>query len=80
METTVTAKNMITIPQTIARKYGNVPGWKLDWKDGGKPDELIVTVIPDRAERGRRLLGRGKHIGAGKDSAAALAGEREAEG
>lgn len=79
METTVTAKNMITIPQVIARKFGIVPGWRLDWKESDQPDEIIVRVIPDRAERGRRLLGKGKEIAPGRDNATLLVAERESE-
>ena len=80
METTVTTKNMVTIPQALARKLGIRPGWKLDWREGQAPDEIVVTVIPDRAELGRRLRGRGKAFSPERDSAAELAAEREAEG
>jgi bifunctional DNA-binding transcriptional regulator/antitoxin component of YhaV-PrlF toxin-antitoxin module len=79
MESTVTTKNMTSIPQAMARRFGIAPGWKLDWKPGEKPDEMVVKVIPDRAERGRRLLGRGKTLGPGRDAAAELAAERESE-
>ena len=79
MESTVTTKNMTSIPQAMARRFGIAPGWKLDWTPGNRPDEMVVKVIPDRAERGRRLLGRGKHYSPGRDSAADLSAEREAE-
>ena len=80
METTVTTKNMVTIPQAIARKFGIKPGWRLDWREGREPDEIVVRVIPDRAESGRRLLGRGKALSPGRDAVAELVAEREAEG
>ena len=80
METTVTTKNMVTIPRGIARKLGIRPGWKLDWREGQAPDEIVVRVIPDRAELGRRLRGRGKAFSPERDSASELVGDREAEG
>jgi len=80
METTVTTKNMISIPTAISRQFGIHPGWKLDWKESGNSDEIIVTVIPDRGERGRRLQGKGSYIQTEKDSTAMLAAEREWEG
>ena len=80
METTVTTKNMISIPQGIARKFGIEPGWKLDWREGPQADQIVVTVIPDRAERGRRLLGRGSLASPSRDSVAELVAERESDG
>jgi hypothetical protein len=29
----------------------SAPGWKLEWEKGEREDEIIVHVIPDRAER-----------------------------
>jgi bifunctional DNA-binding transcriptional regulator/antitoxin component of YhaV-PrlF toxin-antitoxin module len=80
METTVTTKNMISIPQSISRKFGIEPGWKLDWTEGKRPDEIVIRVIPDRAERARRLLGAGKNWGTGRNAVAELVAERESEG
>ena len=80
METTVTTKNMISIPKAIARRFGIQPEWKLDWIASGNPDEIIVTVIPDRGERARRLRGKGSNTQPKKDSAAMLAAEWEWEG
>ena len=79
METTVTTKNMVSIPQALARLFGIEPGWKLDWKPGDNPDELIVKVIPGRAERARRLMGKGACLAPGQDAVAGLVAEREAE-
>jgi bifunctional DNA-binding transcriptional regulator/antitoxin component of YhaV-PrlF toxin-antitoxin module len=79
MITTVSGKNMISIPAEIARKYGIKPGWKLDWQPSEKEESLMVRVIPDRAEIARRLLGSGAEIGRGRDAVAELIAEREAE-
>ncbi len=80
METTVTGKNMVSIPRAIAVALGVGPGWKLDWRRGEAEDELVVRVIPDRAEAARRLMGSGARYGAGRDAAAELVAERAAEG
>lgn len=80
MQTTVTTKNMVTIPKALARKVGIKPGWKLDWREGDDPDEIVVRVIPDRAELGRRLRGRGRKWSPDRDSVAELVTERQAEG
>ncbi|HUW41875.1 MAG TPA: AbrB/MazE/SpoVT family DNA-binding domain-containing protein [Rectinemataceae bacterium] len=79
METTVTTKNMISIPQALAKRLGIRPGWKLDWREGENPDEILVRVIPDRAESARRLLGRGKALSPERDAVAELVSERENE-
>lgn len=70
---------MVSIPQALSRLFGIEPGWKLDWKPGANPDEIIVKVIPDRAERGRRLMGQGAFLTPGLDSVAGMVAEREAE-
>lgn len=80
METTVTTKNMVSIPQALARAMGIRPGWKLDWREGEEPDQIIVRVIPDRAELARRLYGKGKDLAPGRDAIAELIAEREEEG
>jgi bifunctional DNA-binding transcriptional regulator/antitoxin component of YhaV-PrlF toxin-antitoxin module len=79
MESSVTAKNMVSIPVAIARRYGITPGWKLDWEPGFGTDEIIVRVIPDRAERARRLLGQGSLYQPETDSLDGLVAERESE-
>jgi len=80
MESSVTTKNMVSIPVQIARRFGIEPGWKLDWQPGTRPDELIVRLIPGRAERGRRLRGAGRALSSGRDAVAELVAERAAEG
>jgi bifunctional DNA-binding transcriptional regulator/antitoxin component of YhaV-PrlF toxin-antitoxin module len=80
METTVTTKNMISIPQAIARDLGIRPGWKLDWRKGDHEDELLVTIIPDRAELARRLYGSGRILSPDRDAVSELISERDQEG
>jgi bifunctional DNA-binding transcriptional regulator/antitoxin component of YhaV-PrlF toxin-antitoxin module len=79
METRVSTKNMISIPQAIARELGIRPGWKLDWRKGDQEDELVVTVIPDRAELARRLFGSGRLLSPDRDAVAELVSERDQE-
>lgn len=79
MESTVTTKNMISIPVAITRKLGIKPGWKLDWKLGDTTDELTVKVIPDRVEMAKRLFGKGETLARGRDVLADLIREREEE-
>lgn len=80
MITTVTRKNTVAIPAELARRFSIQPGWKLDWQPAENQDEMLVRVIPDRAELARRLLGAGKRFSPERDSVAELRAEREAEG
>ena len=80
MITTITQKKMVTIPADLARRFGIKPGWKLDWQAVDGKDEIVVRVIPDRAELARRLLGAGKKFSPQRDGVAELVAEREAEG
>ncbi len=48
MITTVTQKNMITIPAEIGRRLGIKPGYRLDWQPVEGKEEILVRVIPDR--------------------------------
>lgn len=79
MVTTVTQKNMVTIPAEIGRKLGIKPGWKLDWQAVEGKDEILVRVIPGRGELARRLLGAGRKFSPDRDSVAELVAERAAE-
>lgn len=79
MITTVTQKNMVTIPAEVARKFGIKPGYKLDWHPVEGKDEIVVKVIPDRGELARRLCGMGSHLAPERDLAAELDAERERE-
>ncbi len=80
MITTVSDKNMITIPAELAHSYGIKPGDRLDWQASEGTDEIIVRVIPNRGELARRLLGAGRRISPERDSVAELIAEREQEG
>jgi bifunctional DNA-binding transcriptional regulator/antitoxin component of YhaV-PrlF toxin-antitoxin module len=79
METTVTTKNMVSVPQAIAKALGIRPGWKLDWQLGDKPDQIVLRAIPDRAEMARRMYGKGRDLAPGRDAVSELIAEREAE-
>jgi bifunctional DNA-binding transcriptional regulator/antitoxin component of YhaV-PrlF toxin-antitoxin module len=68
---------MTSIPSKVTKFTGIKPGWKLDWILGENPDEILVRVIPDRAEQARRLFGQGKGRTQGKDIIAELIHERE---
>ncbi|HEY2290136.1 MAG TPA: AbrB/MazE/SpoVT family DNA-binding domain-containing protein [Thermoanaerobaculia bacterium] len=80
MITTVTQKNMVTIPAEVGRKLGIRPGWKLDWQPVEGRDEILVQVIPDRGERARRLLGAGRKFSPNRDAITELVAERTTEG
>lgn len=79
MITTVTQKNMVTIPAEVGRRFGIRPGWRLDWQPVEGRDEILVRVIPDRGELARRLLGTGRQFSPERDSVAELVAERKAE-
>lgn len=80
MITTVTQKNMVTIPAEVGRKMGIRPGWKLDWQPVEGKEEILVRVIPDRGELARRLLGAGRKFSPDRDAVAELVAERAVEG
>jgi bifunctional DNA-binding transcriptional regulator/antitoxin component of YhaV-PrlF toxin-antitoxin module len=79
MTTTVTSKNMVTIPMEIARRFGVKPGFSFDWFETGKPDEIAIRVIPDRKELSRRLKGAGKSFSPSRSSVEELLEERSEE-
>jgi len=79
MESTVTTKNMTSIPVAVARATGIQPGWKLDWILGDKNDEILLKVIPGRAERARQLFGKGKRREGDESPVAGLVRERDQE-
>lgn len=81
MQTTVTTKNMVTIPAELSRKMGITPGCRLDWQEPEKgSNEIRIRVIPTRADLARSLLGRGAKWSPGRDSVAELIAERAEEG
>ena len=40
MTTTVTTKNMISIPSELDRMFGMKPGYTFDWSASNKPEEI----------------------------------------
>lgn len=80
MITTVTQKNMITIPAAVGRQLGIKPGYRFDWQPVEGKDEILIRVIPNRGELARRLLGSGRRFSPERDAVAELVAERAAEG
>lgn len=81
MRTTVTTKNMVTIPAALSRRMSITPGCRLDWTPvEGSDSELRVRVIPKRGDLARRLLGAGSTSSPERDAVAELVAERAAEG
>ena len=80
MITTVTQKNMVTIPAEVGRQYGIRPGFRLEWRPVPGTDEIVVRVIPDRHEMARRLLGAGRRFAPERDAVAELVAERAQDG
>ncbi|MDW8326369.1 MAG: hypothetical protein RMK99_07370 [Anaerolineales bacterium] len=79
MITTITHKNMITVPAEIAQQYGIKPGYRLEWIAVDR-EQILVRVIPHRRELSRRLLGKGRALSPERDAVAELVEERAREG
>lgn len=81
MQTTVTTKNMVTIPSAVSRRMGISPGCRLDWEPvEGSSTELRVRVIPKRGDLARQLMGRGRTwLKPGMDPVGDLIDERTVE-
>lgn len=79
MMTTITSKNMVTIPVEIRRAFGIKPGRRLEWVPNVERNEITVRVTPDRGELARRLLGSGRRYSSDRDSVADLVAERESD-
>jgi bifunctional DNA-binding transcriptional regulator/antitoxin component of YhaV-PrlF toxin-antitoxin module len=62
MISTVTGKQQVSIPASIARRAGLLRGAKLEWHLTGDPDILRVRVLSDPATRAADLQGRGRAI------------------
>lgn len=81
METTVTRKNMVTIPAEIGRRLSITPGCKLSWIPvKGSKEEIRVRVIPKRGDLANRLKGKGKGVSPNRNAVEELIQERSAEG
>jgi AbrB family looped-hinge helix DNA binding protein len=79
MITTVTKENRVAIPAEVRRTLGIKPGYRLEWIHNAERNEIVLRLIPDRAEVARHLLGSGRKYGPERDSVAELIAEREAE-
>jgi bifunctional DNA-binding transcriptional regulator/antitoxin component of YhaV-PrlF toxin-antitoxin module len=77
MTTTVTTKNMISIPSELARMFQIKPGYTFDWLPSDKPEEIIVRVIPDRQGLSRRLMGVGAKFSPERSAVLELIEERK---
>jgi bifunctional DNA-binding transcriptional regulator/antitoxin component of YhaV-PrlF toxin-antitoxin module len=81
MITTVTTKNMVTIPAKISRHFAISPGCRLDWAPiMGSDCELRVRIIPKRADLAQRLLGAGAAWAPERNAVDELIAERTQEG
>lgn len=78
MITTVTQKNMVSIPARIGHHYKIKPGYRLEWQPL-EEDTILLRVIPDRAELARRLLGAGRRFSPERDAVSELVAERSEE-
>ena len=79
MFTTVTSKNMVTIPIDVARRFGAKPGYSFDWFDTGKPDEIAIRVIHYRKILSCNLKDAGKSYSPKRDAVRELLQERSEE-
>ena len=80
MRTTVTTKNMITIPAELSRRHGISPGCQLDWEPGAEGSDVIsVRVIPKRGDLARRLKGAGGRWSPEREAVVELVAERASE-
>ena len=77
MITTVTSKNMISIPIEVYRQLGIKPEFRLDWQAVDGRDEILVRVLPTRGELARRLQGSGYKFSPHIDAIVELIKERE---
>lgn len=77
MTTTVTTKNMVSVPAELAKMFGIKPGYTFDWVPTGKPDEIKVTVVPDRAVLSKRLRGAGANFSPARSAVGELIRERQ---
>ncbi len=59
---TVTGKNQITIPATVAKKLGIEPGMKIQWQVDEEGNLATIQPVLTRGELARQLQGKWKHI------------------
>jgi len=57
--------------------FGIKPGYTFDWRPSDQPDEIKVTVVPDRAVLSKRLQGAGAKFSPGRSAVSDLIRERQ---
>jgi len=81
MRSIVTSKNRVSIPAELSRRFGISPGCRLEWVPfEATENELIVRIIPKRADLAQRLLGAGASWAPKHDAVEELRAERSREG
>jgi bifunctional DNA-binding transcriptional regulator/antitoxin component of YhaV-PrlF toxin-antitoxin module len=67
MITTLTGRNQITIPASLAARFSLKPGSRIEWLPGEAPDEIRCRIVPDPARLAEELKGAGrKYLEPGK--------------
>ncbi|MBP7142521.1 MAG: hypothetical protein KBA71_11485 [Opitutaceae bacterium] len=80
MITTVTGKNLVSIPVKIARSLGIEPGTRLEWAQTDEPTVMSVRIHPTRGALARQLQGvLAPHVGKRENLVAKLDAERARE-
>ena len=80
MITTVTGKNLVSVPVKIARSLGIEPGTRLEWEATDDPSVMSVRIHPTRAALARQLQGvLAPHVRSRTDLIADLDKERANE-
>jgi bifunctional DNA-binding transcriptional regulator/antitoxin component of YhaV-PrlF toxin-antitoxin module len=81
MITTLTGRNQITIPASLAARFSLKPGTRIEWLPGEGPDEIRCRIVPDPGRLASDLKGAGrKYLQPGRPHPLdVLAEEREAE-
>jgi len=80
MITTVTGKNLVSVPVKIARALGIEPGTRLEWQRTDDPAVMSVRIHPTRGAIARHLQGiLASHVSSRKDLVAELGTERARE-
>lgn len=81
MKTTVTTKNMITIPAAITRMFDISAGCQFEWTEiPGEASAIHVKVIPKRGDMAKRLLGQAKKWSPERHAVDELIEERRRDG
>lgn len=60
MITTLTGRNQITIPASLAARFSLKPGTRIEWLPGEAPDEIHCRILPDPARLASELQGAGR--------------------